>query len=237
MSQVKEYLSLFLSFLAGETCLSCNNAFGFICSDCIKKLPFNNGYKCSICALPMDGVSGAILCGNCMRKKTYFSKIYSPFIYEGVIKTAIQHAKFHQCSFYFKKLFKLAEKDIKKELQDLTNFDAIIPVPISKKRLMERGFNQSLIISGMLSKLTKIPVLNDILIKERDTMPQTSFGREDRFKNVKNVFSLKKRLNSVKVILVDDIVTTTATVKEASNTLKKGGVKDVIVFSLARAKD
>lgn len=222
--------------LAGELCLSCGNTFGFICKNCLTKIPYNNHSCCAKCAVPLQNVVNGTICGDCIKTPPPFTKIYAPFVYEGVIKQIILEGKFKQKFFYFEKLFNLVKTDIA-ELSVFSDYDLIIPVPVSNKRLLERGYNQSVIIAKQLSKLIKKPVKPNMLLKDKETQPQTNFGREDRFTNVKGVFSLKNTLNSVKVILVDDIVTTTATVREASKTLKKGGADEIIVFSLARAKE
>lgn len=237
MLHVKSVISKLISFLAGEICLSCGESFAFICDKCIEKLPFNKDNYCQICASPLLNTPKNTVCGSCLKDVPPFRKIYSPFIYDGVIKTAIQEAKFNNKIFYFKKLFDLTKDDLKEKLSIFEKYEIIIPIPVSKKRLYERGYNQSVVIAKLLSLELKIPVATDILVKTKDTLPQSKLGREERFTNIKNVFSLKKEPFSDKVILVDDIVTTTATVREAVKILKRGGVNDVIVYSLARAKE
>lgn len=218
-------------------CLSCGDKFGFICKNCLDKLPYNNNNICAKCAIPVQNAGDEVICGDCIKAPPPYKKIYSPFIYEGVIKTILHEAKFRQKVFYFEKLFNIATSKLTKAISVFSGYDLIIPVPVSKKRLLERGYNQSVIIAKLLSKLIRKPVEPLKLLKVREVKPQTFFGREERFANVKDAFSLKNTLNSVKVILVDDIVTTTATVREASKTLLKGGADEVIVFSLARARE
>lgn len=224
-----------LSFLAGEICVSCGNNFGFICQNCLSKLPYNTNFCCR-CAFPLQTQDNDKLCGGCLLNPPKFDYVYAPFIYDGVIKFLIHEAKFHKKTFYFNKLMQIAKKDLLITFEKFSNFDVIIPVPVSRKRLLERGYNQSIEIAKLLSKLIKKPVLFDTLVKVKETLPQTHFGREDRFKNVKDAFFLKKPLLSDKVILVDDIVTTTATIREASKILKKGGANEIIVFAIARAQ-
>jgi len=187
--------------------------------------------------MPLQTQDDDKVCGECLQNPPKFSASYAPFVYDGVIKTLIHEAKFNNKSFYFDKMFELIKEDLACKLDVFSRFDMIIPVPVSKKRLLERGYNQSLEISKLLSKIIKKPIFPDILVKVKETLPQTHFGREERFKNVKDAFFLKKTLDSDKVILVDDIVTTTATVREASRILKKGGANEIFVFALARARD
>lgn len=226
----------FLSFLAGEVCISCGNNFGFICEKCLSKLPYNTNF-CRRCGFPLQTQESDKLCGECLLNPPKFDFLYAPYIYDGVIKFLIHEAKFHKKTFYFDKLMEIATNDLLIRFEKFRNFDVIIPVPVSRKRLLERGYNQSIEIAKLLSKLIKKPILYDTLVKVKETLPQTHFGRDERFKNVKNVFFLKKPLVSDKVILVDDIVTTTATIREASKVLKKGGADEIAVFAIARARN
>lgn len=231
---IKQKANSILSFLAGEVCLSCETKLGFICDSCLSELPYLKNNICNVCATPMSSVDN-LVCGTCLKFPPAFNRIVSFYIYEGVIRKIIQEAKFNKKTFYFSKLLNIIDNDIKRVIP--SSYTAIVPIPVSKRRLLERGYNQSLIIAKRLSKILKIPILDDCLVKVKDTPPQTRFGKEERFKNIKDVFFLKKNINSDKVIIVDDIVTTTATVREAAKVLKVGGVNEIIVFSLSRAKD
>jgi competence protein ComFC len=93
------------------------------------------------------------------------------------------------------------------------------------------------LIAKELSKITKIPVLNNFLVKNKDLPPLMTMSREERFKNIKGAFSVAKKNSIDTIVLVDDIITTTATVREASYVLRKGGCNEIYVFALCRAKN
>lgn len=113
--------------------------------------------------------------------------------------------------------------------------DGIVPVPVTRKTLKERGFNQTLLLSDTVSRHFKIPVHMDLLNKKKDTLPQIGLGARERINNIKNVFEVKGRINKMRLILLDDVMTTGATVRECSKVLMKAGAEEVVVVTLARS--
>ena len=118
---------------------------------------------------------------------------------------------------------------------DLPELDGVVPVPLSIKRLRERGFNQSLLIARVISKEIKAPLLMDTLLKKKDTLPQTGLSARERMLNLKNAFDIRGDIRGLRLLLVDDVMTTGATVKECSKELMKAGAKEVTVLTLARS--
>jgi ComF family protein len=121
---------------------------------------------------------------------------------------------------------------------DIIKYHAILPVPLHKIRQRQRGFNQSTVLAKSLSQHFQLPLLVKNLIRIRPTDSQAGLkGRKERQKNVKNAFRVVNpdSLKDKHVILVDDVFTTGATVNECSKTLKKAGVKSVLVLTLSRA--
>jgi ComF family protein len=116
--------------------------------------------------------------------------------------------------------------------------DIIIPVPISKKRMNERGYNQAELIAKKLSTLLNIKYNKNTLIKIRDTKRQSELPKEERNKNIKNSFKLADTysISSKNVILIDDVFTTGVTANECSKELKKGGAHKITVATIARAR-
>lgn len=113
----------------------------------------------------------------------------------------------------------------------------LIPLPLEKRKLKWRGFNQTEEITKELSKFLKIPLLNDALIKIRKTLPQVELSASERKDNVKGVFSIKnpEKIREKKILLVDDIYTTGATMTECAKVLKEAGAREVIGMAVARA--
>lgn len=112
----------------------------------------------------------------------------------------------------------------------------LLPVPLHHKRLREREFNQSLLLAKKIGKALKIPLIPDNLQRIRWTRPQIELKGEERLINVKGAFALKnhKTIEGKSILLIDDVYTTGATVRECSKILKKAGVEKVYVLTLAR---
>lgn len=112
----------------------------------------------------------------------------------------------------------------------------VLPVPLHPKRLKEREFNQSLLLAKEISRTLKIPLIPDNLQRIRWTRPQIELKGEERLTNVKGAFKLKapKAVEGKFFLLIDDVYTTGATVRECSKVLKKAGAEKVYVFTLAR---
>jgi ComF family protein len=115
--------------------------------------------------------------------------------------------------------------------------DGLVPVPLHPKRLRHREFNQSLIIARTLGQIYRLPLLPDLLLRVRPTSPQVELHRKDRAGNVRGAFQIRRGVPDLEgkhLILVDDVLTTGATVNECARILKKAGVEKVYVVTLAR---
>jgi ComF family protein len=184
---------------------------------------------CKICAEPFSS-EYADICGTCLKNTPPFTKAITYGLYEGVLAEAINQFKFH------------AVKRLSKPLGTLLiglffpQVDCIVPVPLTIKRLRERGFNQSLLIARFVSKETGIPLLMDVLRKKKDTLPQLGLSAKERRLNIKNAFEIVGTIKGLRILLVDDVMTTGATVSECSRQLLKAFAQEVFVLTLARAR-
>ena len=109
-------------------------------------------------------------------------------------------------------------------------------MPIHKKRKNERGYNQSELIARKLAKNLNLELVNDSLIKQKNTLPQSTLSKKQREENAKQVYKIqnKPKIENKKVILLDDIYTTGATTKECSKVLKQNGAKEILVLTIAK---
>lgn len=177
------------------------------------------------------------LCGECRKKKRYFTKAIAVGVYEGTLSEAIHIFKYQKKQAMAKHLNAVVTDAL---LQKLADTDIIIPVPLHKRRLNERGFNQSLLIAHYLSKRLCIPLSIDGLQRVRWTRPQIELSKDERLKNVRGAFAIGTGLKpdtilkNKTVVLVDDVYTTGATVNECAKVLKKAGANEVVVFTIAR---
>ena len=119
----------------------------------------------------------------------------------------------------------------------LKNFDLIIPVPMFKTKKLKRGYNQTELLGKNLSKKLGLEYLEDVLVKIKENRTQSLVLKNERKQNVKNVFKIKNPfyIKNKKIILVDDIYTTGATIDECTKLLKKSGVKEILVLVIAKA--
>lgn len=121
----------------------------------------------------------------------------------------------------------------------VSGYDLIVPVPLHKTRLKERGFNQSLLLSRALAKVCGLPIDYINLKRTRATSPQINLKGKDRITNVKGAFAVKNNapFKGKGILLIDDVYTTGATVSECCKVLKKAGAEDINVLTLARVAD
>lgn len=199
-----------------------------ICLSCWGEIRKYEGPSCGICGTPTVS-QHTTTCKACMEDSPPYAQILYYGIYEGVLKKAIHLLKFNSCKRLSKPLGSLMS-DL-----SLEKADGIVPVPLHIKGLQQRGFNQTAVLGLQLSKALGIPLMPDVLRKVRETPPQTDVTGKERLKNIKNAFSASGDVKGLNLLLVDDVITTGATVSECSRTLRKAGAKSVTVAALARS--
>jgi ComF family protein len=208
-----------------------------ICSVCLSEIHWIEPPFCSVCGTPF--VSGEIRnhpCGSCLTKRKYFTMARALGTYEGSLQESIHQWKY-QGKTTLTPFFGRWMVEGLYRYWDPNLFDLLIPVPLHKERLRERGFNQALLLVKELSRRTGIPYRKRILQKVRPTIPQVNLSSVEREKGVKGSFHLvgKEELEGKSILLVDDVYTTGATVNECSKVLLAGGAERVDVLTLAHA--
>lgn len=165
----------------------------------------------------------------------YFNELMYIFRYEGQIRKLIIDYKFNDKAYLYKMFVNFLLKN-KKIFENIKNYDTIIPVPISKKRKNERGYNQSLLISRNIAEKTNLELMNNCLIKNKNIIEQSKLNKEDRLQNIQGVYDLKnkKLLENRKILLIDDIYTTGSTANECSKTLRAANPDKVGILVLAK---
>ena len=199
-----------------------------ICKSCWEGIGRYSGPSCRVCATPLVSEYAAV-CKECMKDEPPFSLVLNYGIYSGALAEAIHQMKFYGIKRLAAPLGKLLLS------LEIPECDAIVPVPLTKKGLRGRGFNQTLLVSKVLSKELKIPLHMDLLFKRKDTPPQIGLNAKERMKNIKGVFEASGRIDNLRLLLFDDVMTTGATVRECAKTLIKAGAKEVFVITLARS--
>lgn len=204
----------------------------YICVNCKQDINFISGSVCTRCGMPfISKESSNHLCSGCIKKKSPFKMARSIAEYNGVLLDAIHKLKYNGKTSLAKPLGLIMADGL-----HLDNYNIIVPVPLHKKRLKERGFNQSLLLAREISKKHNIPIDYLNLKRIRWTEPQINLKGEERLKNVKGSFAVENArvFKNKNILLIDDVYTTGATVKECSKVLKKTGAKGVFVLTLAR---
>ncbi|MCI0469642.1 MAG: ComF family protein [Nitrospirae bacterium] len=230
-----------LNALFPSTCPICEGSsdahlYNPICAGCWGEIQRYNGGRCRICGKPTDSLYTAS-CAECLKRNPPFSRIIYYGIYKmeekgarDALSEAIRLYKYNRIRRLSLPLSKLICS-----LGDTSPCSAIIPVPLFKRRLIRREFNQSALISRHLSRHLKIPLMLHVLRRIRDTKPQASLAHSERLKNVKGAFKVFGDVKGLDLLLVDDIVTTASTASECSSALMVAGAKSVTVAALARA--
>ncbi len=244
------YMNMFRRLLNGLTeliypqvCLVCKaklkdkpNIDGVICRECWQRIEKNNPPFCRSCGRHLDKKYIAKnICAPCLRKSQYFDRAFSPCKYEGITKTLIHEFKYKNKEYIGLTLGKLMVEFIKEYGLPVSDLDFIIPVPLHKTRLREREFNQAEILSKPLELAFGTPVMINNLTRNRYTKTQTGLENEKRFANVKGSFTVedKTKVKGRNILLVDDVLTTSATSSEAAYALKDAGANIVFVLTLA----
>ena len=168
-------------------------------------------------------------------EEKYYKKHIYFFMYEGNIRRLILNYKFNEKPYLYKTFVNFL---IKKEkiFEIIKSYDIILPVPISKKRYKQRGYNQTELITRKISKLTQLQLVEKCLYKQKNNVPQSTLNKENRIHNVKDAYKIKNSriIKNKKIILFDDIYTTGSTANECSKILKKSEAKEIIVMTLAK---
>ncbi|MCR4924565.1 MAG: ComF family protein [Lachnospiraceae bacterium] len=205
-----------------------------VCPDCLKELSYVKDPYCLKCGKPLYE-SEREFCRDCAGKEREFDCGRSVYIYNDVIKNGIYNLKYggrkEYAEFYGMEMAVRGRSFLKRVAPE-----ALIPVPLHKKRLIKRGYNQAKLLADKMGELSGIPVISDLVIREKNTRAQKNLSEKDRQNNLKNAFKIVKNDVSLKtVMVVDDIYTTGSTMEAISQCLKESGVREVYYMVLSVA--
>lgn len=212
-----------------KNCILCGtSAKQDLCEPCAIHLPQLPVNHCPICLWPAPT---AEICGACLKKPPAFTRTIAALRYTFPIDALIHSFKY-QTNLAIAPI--LANLLIKKLKITETLPDVIIPMPLHPIRLRERGFNQAMEISRYISKHMGIVILPDSCSRIKHTLPQTGLPWKERQKNIRKAFSCKIDLSGKHVALVDDVMTTGATLNELAKVLRKQGAAEITNWVIAR---
>ena len=242
-----ERLDWLLDWLYPPRCRACSESIPgrdreYFCSTCWPQIQLVAHPLCTICGRPFPNASGDDhTCGVCLERSPQFTRAHSWACYpreeatEHPLRQVIQKFKYGRKVALGKPLGRLMARGCEEFLR-ACNAQTIIPVPLHPKRLRWRGFNQSVLLARQIGCAYKLPLDCFTLYRKIDTPPQTRLPEEDRRKNIRGAFALngETALDGKRLLLVDDVYTSGATVNECSRVLKRGGAREVFVLTLAR---
>lgn len=232
-------LSSLLEILLPKVCPLCRDKFSpsladsGVCTHCLVGFKEIAGPVCSICGAPFVSSTGPDhLCTKCIKAPRPFVKARSALYYTDSAAEAIKLFKYHGL-FALKPAFDNIFYSVLDEFRDV---DLIIPVPLHRRRLAHRGFNQSLILARLVAKRLGKKLDYTTLKRVRLTRPQTELKGEERKRNVLGAFVVRGHADykGKKLLLVDDVYTTGATITECARVLSRAGA-EVLVLTLARS--
>ena len=217
-----------LDLVFPRTCAGCGREGGYLCDECEDAIPRLEPPQCNVCSAP----SRAALCAWCRSANQPFNGITAPYRWTGVVQELVYSLKYRNVRASAPRLAELMSAHLMGKSMDA---DIIAPVPLHPSRERERGYNQSELLARQVSSSTEIPMDPELLARLRNTPPQvTMTSPEERRQNVVGAFECVGDAQGKRVLLIDDVVTSGATVAECSAQLRKAGAATIWVLSLAR---
>ncbi|MCF8467072.1 MAG: ComF family protein [Sneathiella sp.] len=220
-------------------CVNCAEPIdtpGNLCTDCWPKMTYISAPFCEICGFPFDfDRSDAMICGACIQSPPAFSKARAVLKYDDASRDMILGYKHsdqtNRAPAFARWMYRAGHRLI-------DECDVICPVPLHSRRLIQRRFNQSALLARELSALSKKPVSPDLLLRTRPTRSQGGLSATARHRNVQGVFQVNPArqhlIEDACILLVDDVLTTGATVNACCLQLRRAGAADVNVLTFSR---
>lgn len=216
-----------------QRCLLCAAPAGApLCPACRDSLPRLDGPACPRCALPVPAAGSpheAGVCGACLSQPPRYDRVVAACVYEHPLAELVQHYKYNDALALGPEFAQLLAPRVDRGV------DLMLPLPLSRRRLRERGYNQALEIARVLHRLTGVPLAPRACRRVRDTPPQVGLDWETRARNVRGAFECVADVRGKRVAVVDDVLTSGATLNEMAKVLKRAGAAEVQGWVVARA--
>lgn len=223
---VPQFFDKILDLLFPNVCGMCNKlSKQSICKDCIREIQIHKNVQKITKFKNLK-----------LNSKIYFDEQIYFYNYQGIIRKKIIEYKFGDKPYLYKMFSEMVLDE--KMMRFCKNYNLIIPVPIDKKRMKERGYNQTeLIIKEIVKNVPHIIIANNVLYKAKNINPQSTMNsRQERIQNIKGVFEIHNVdiINGKNVIIFDDVFTTGSTANECAKVLKQAGAKQVEIITIAK---
>ncbi len=221
-----------MAFMLIKHCILCQTTSKtYFCTDCYADLPWNHT-SCQSCALPL--ITAEPQCGQCLQKSPAFDNTISVFNYDDPIDYLISQFKFQQQLAVGKLLSQLLFAKLMAYYHNHPKPTLVIPIPLHRKRMIERGYNQALELAKPIAKQLTLKISGSHAKRIRDTKRQSDLALTQRAKNVRGAFTSKSLKNTPHVAVVDDVITTGHTMQTFCQTLRHAGATQIDVWCIAR---
>lgn len=236
---IKKLITILLNLLFPIQCLNCGKEDIWLCKQCFSLIQLNQQVTCPICN--QSGYFNGEVCKTC-QKTFYLDKVFIAAPYENeLIQNLIKTFKYNFVKYLSKPIAELMINYFKQinPINESTSINFIvIPSPLAKKRLRWRGFNQSELLAEEIANNLNSTYLPNLIIKKKNTKEQAELNREERLKNIKNAFMINKKdqsaITNQSFLIIDDVITTGATLGEIAKVLKNNGAKEVWALVVAK---
>jgi ComF family protein len=235
-----ELLQAAVSLLYPPVCTICGKNIRvkeYLCDQCQTKVTRIVAPFCQKCSEPFEGsINTAFTCANCAHRSIHFNTAVAAYRGRGIVRDVIHEFKYNRQIHLRHLVARWLRAALDDERLRDCQFDVIVPVPLHPARQRERGFNQASLLADLLSAHTSIPC-SPQLKRIRYTTTQTALDRSERMENLHNAFRLRKNadVRGLRVLLVDDVLTTGSTLNECARILKRAGAISVHAATAARA--
>src|SRR5882762_1022838 len=217
-------------------CLAAVDIGEHLCAECEAKVARIVPPFCAKCSEPFDGaITTTFACANCAHRRLYFEAAVSAYRARGIVRHVILNFKYGKQIHLRHLVARWLVAAFDDERLRERRFDVIVPVPLHPARERERGFNQAELLAEWLSDHLSLP-LRPALQRIHYTTTQTAFDRSERMQNLRGAFRLRKKgdVRNLRVLLIDDVLTTGSTLSECARVLKEAGAHSIYAATAAR---
>jgi competence protein ComFC len=209
----------------------------YLCESCRSRAPRITSPFCAKCSEPFSGaITQTFSCANCAHRILHFDSAVAAYRSRGLVRKLVHEFKYGHQRHLRHPLAEWLRETMNDSRLRGRRFDLIVPVPLHPARERERGFNQATLLAELLARQVAVPLCT-VLERIRYTTTQTAYDRAERMENLHDAFRLRKNMNvrELRVLLIDDVLTTGSTLSECARVLKEAGAISVHAATAARA--
>jgi competence protein ComFC len=237
---IPKALHALASLFYPATCVGCAanvERSEYLCPDCQLRAPRIVAPFCAKCSEPFPGaITQTFRCANCEHRVLHFDCAVAAYRSRGLVRKLVHEFKYAKQRHLRYPVAGWLRETLRDPRLQGRDFDVVVPVPLHPARERERGFNQAALLAELLAASTTVP-LREVLERTRYTTTQTAYDRAERMENLHGAFRLRKKqdVRDLRVLLIDDVLTTGSTLSECARVLRAAGAVSVHAVTAARA--